>query len=112
MVLSLKTWKSRSLPVLPRTNILSHDDRTFEKRPSARAAVLFLELPSKNRKAVAADPRRLFPLPVGSPQQLGASRQSGRIQCTNPSAKCLRPLGKQLTGEAGHGLQVRCAPLL
>jgi hypothetical protein len=31
-----------------------------KKRPSARAAVLFLELPSKNRKAAAADPRRLF----------------------------------------------------
>jgi hypothetical protein len=32
------------------------------KRPSARTAVLFLELPSKNRKAAVADPRRPFPV--------------------------------------------------
>jgi hypothetical protein len=38
MVLSLKTWKSRSLPGLPRTDKPHHDVSTDE-RPPARAAV-------------------------------------------------------------------------
>jgi hypothetical protein len=54
MVLSLKAWKSRSLPGLPRT-ILTHDDDDFEKRPPATAAVSFVELPSANERAVAGN---------------------------------------------------------
>src|SRR5665647_2377182 len=72
MVLSLKTWKSRSLPVLPRTNIPHHDDRHSEKRPSARAAVLFLELPSKNGKTAARETGSGF-LPAAPP----TTRRSG-----------------------------------
>jgi len=32
----------------------------IEKRPSEMVAVLFLELPSKNKEAAVGDPRRLF----------------------------------------------------
>jgi len=34
--------------------------KAFEKRPSEMVAVLFLELPSKNKEAAVGDPRRLF----------------------------------------------------
>ena len=60
MVLSLKTWKSRSLPALPRTLLLIHDPyprevylRARSKRPPEMAAVLFSELPSESRWAAA-----------------------------------------------------------
>src|SRR3989337_1199709 len=36
MVLSLKTWKSRSLPGLPKTKIPHHDDRYTSGRPPGR----------------------------------------------------------------------------
>src|SRR5665647_3803292 len=95
MVLSLKTWKSRSLPVLPRTNIPHHDDRHSEKRPSARAAVLFLELPSKNGKTAARETGggffclnflALFCLP-------------GRPQRGDPAAEGFRLFGEQSSGQ-------------
>src|SRR5215831_17748018 len=63
MVLSLKAWKSRSLPGLPRTDVSQdHDDRLrgctprLEKRPSARAAVLLGRQPAQSAlPAVEAD---------------------------------------------------------
>ena len=68
MVLSLKTWKSRSLPGLPRTLLLDTMIDN-EKRPLARAAVSIrpTEMPvdvcgaALRKPAVAVSPpRRLF----------------------------------------------------
>ena len=64
MVLSLKTWKSRSLPGLPRTEQNLFNDEwcihTVHERPPAMAAVLFVELPSANAKPPRFAPRRFF----------------------------------------------------
>ncbi len=60
MVLSLKAWKSRSLPGLPRTNSPLFTMTTQSRRPPEMAAVLFSELPSGNRKPPRSSPRRLF----------------------------------------------------
>jgi hypothetical protein len=60
MVLSLKAWKSRSLPGLPRTDQKNLFNGDLEKRPPEMAAVLFVELPSADNEAAAATPRRLF----------------------------------------------------
>ena len=43
MVLSLKTWKSRSLPGLPRTKSPHHDDRLQKTAAGKPAAVFFVE---------------------------------------------------------------------
>ena len=66
MVLSLKAWKSRSLPGLPRTDNLFDDELCIHKRakrPPEMAAVLFVELPSADNEAAAATPRRFFCAP-------------------------------------------------
>src|SRR5215211_6437879 len=53
MVLSLKAWKSRSLPGLPRTELPSHDATILrDGRQRWR--------PSAFQKAAAVPPRRLF----------------------------------------------------
>src|ERR1019366_6926269 len=43
MVLSLKTWKSRSLPGLPRTKSPHHDDRLQKTAAGKPAAVFFAQ---------------------------------------------------------------------
>jgi hypothetical protein len=54
MVLSLKAWKSRSLPGLPRTDFPHHDDSlTF--RPPAMAAVCLWSCPPQIKKAAAGN---------------------------------------------------------
>src|SRR5665213_2152884 len=107
MVLSLKTWKSRSLPVLPRTNIPHHDDRHSEKRPSARAAVLFLELRSKNGKAAARETGGGFFLVLNFLALLRLPRQPQR---GDAAAEGFRLFGEQPPGQPRRGFQMRGAP--
>src|SRR5947199_5978188 len=71
MVLSLKTWKSRSLPGLPRTDQNLFNDEwcihTVHERPPAMAAVLFVELPSANSETAAVRPAAVFCCGIGGP---------------------------------------------
>ena len=59
MVLSLKAWKSRSLPGLPRTRSPQHDDNLRNGRRQWRP-FCFRELPSENGEQPQKHPRRLF----------------------------------------------------
>src|SRR5947208_6228727 len=57
MVLSLKAWKSRSLPGLPRTKTSHHDDKILQNPPRETAAGFCFPLIQIN----AARPRRREP---------------------------------------------------
>ena len=85
MVLSLKTWKSRSLPGLPRTNILiamidlksrrlGNRRRFFSFRD--HALVFFLRLPCRLQRGDAAAERLGF-----------FGEQPAALRCSAPSAK-------------------------
>src|ERR1051326_4422715 len=53
MVLSIKAWKSRSLPGLPKTEISSHDDRTEKALAETRGLLSFWQLVRSSPRVIA-----------------------------------------------------------
>jgi hypothetical protein len=85
MVLSLKAWKSRSLPGLPRTRSPQHDDNLRNGRRQWRP-FCFRELPSENGEQPQKHPRQLF-AKSRRPKSHHADTRRARFRDVAPSSR-------------------------
>ena len=107
MVLSLKAWKSRSLPGLPRTDETSHDDR-YENPPRETAAG-FLFLRRYRRPARSAE--HAFQNELRSGQEHHKDNQFLEGIGRNGVAQLLTDEHSRHDGSRGEGRDQNIAPI-